>query len=70
LGIKRPINFVAGVCKSYGAIKMMTIGKSDYQSHIGNHREQILEDGMQTFFGKEHQDSSHGRSNHIAGEKG
>jgi hypothetical protein len=36
--------------------KTVTIGKSD--SAI-----------MQTLFGKENQDNSHGKSNHVAGEK-
>ncbi|MDD2754115.1 MAG: hypothetical protein PHS80_01175 [Methanothrix sp.] len=69
LAIIRTVNFIAGVCKAAqlsltasAGQEMKTIGKSD--------REQILEKGMQTFFGEEHQDGSHGRSNHVAGKKG
>ncbi len=73
LAIIRTVNFVAGVCKAAllslpasAGQEMITIGKSDLSAIASK----SWDKGMQTFFGEEHQDGSHGRSNQVAGKKG
>jgi hypothetical protein len=73
LAIIRTVNFVAGECEAAllslpasAGQEMMTIRKSDLSAIASK----SWKKGMQTFFGEEHQDGSHGRSNHIAGKKG